>query len=210
VYSSSGGGLNPDFDAPSNVAISVALDRRPALHSKAMAAKTRSPSASAARRLRAPFAASVAGVLLFTGGLAWAPPAVASDLTGEWRGKVRCRANDGSRRTIPNLGAVVNFHQVGRSFVAQVEDSQGMRRYNGEVVSQIGRNQRVEAILVECRSTAALSNYTEKALLRGTISKNTASLSGTSMFRNQWGEIGTCRWRLQRVSKRVPSVTPCF
>lgn len=139
----------------------------------------------------------------------FAIPARANDLSGEWRGKVRCKAYDGVRRSVPDRGAIVKIRQTGRRLAAQLEDAQGLRRYNGEMITQIGRSQRVEAILMECRSTAALSNYSEKVMLRGNIVFPRGMLAGESFFRNQWGEIGTCRWRLQRVDHRAPVVAPC-
>lgn len=135
--------------------------------------------------------------------------AAAADLTGEWRGKVRCKVNDGMRRSVPDHGATVRVSQVGRQFVAQLEDAQGVRRYNGEVVSQLGREHRFEAILIECRSTATLSNYSEKAFLRGTVQASGGRISGESLYRNQFGAIGSCRWRLQRSSAVRPNLAPC-
>lgn len=157
--------------------------------------------------MSARIAGSLMALLLLAG--LRASPAAASDLTGEWRGKVRCKAYDGVRRSVPDRGAIVKIRQTGRRFVAQLEDAQGLRRYNGETISQIVRSQRVEAILMECRSTAALSNYSEKVMLRGNVLPTGGRLAGQSFFRNQWGEIGTCRWRLQRVDHRAPTVAPC-
>jgi len=151
--------------------------------------------------------AVIAGVVAFA--LGSAAEVVASDLGGEWVGKVRCKATDGVRRSVPDRGANVRISQLGRKLSVRVEDSQGLRHYNGELVRQIGREQRIEAVLIECRTATALSNYSEKVMLRGTVLPASAKLSGESFFRNQWGEIGTCRWRLQRLNSKVVNVAPC-
>lgn len=148
--------------------------------------------------------------LLMTGMLVVvALPAAATDLTGVWSGSVHCRSFDGAHRSIPSRDATLRVAQVGRYFAAQVEHSRGVRSYNGEVVPRIGRTSRVEAVLIECRSTPELSNYSEVVNLRGTVVDERGRLSGESIFRNQMGDIGTCRWSLERSSRKAPTVSFC-
>lgn len=138
-----------------------------------------------------------------------ATAAAATDLTGVWTGSVHCRSFDGARRSIPSREATLRISQLGRYFAAQVEHSRGVRSYNGEVVPRIGRTSRVEAVLIECRSSPELNNYSEVVNLRGTVIDSRGRLSGESIFRNQVGDIGTCRWSLERSSSKQPSISFC-
>lgn len=138
-----------------------------------------------------------------------APAAAAGDLSGVWSGSVRCKAFDGVRRSVPDRGATLTITQQGRFFAAQIEDAQGLRQYNGEVVSLTGRDRRVEAVMVECRTSAALNDYLETVTLRGTMYAAQGRLNGESIFRSQLGELGTCKWRLERSSAAVPAVPFC-
>jgi hypothetical protein len=135
--------------------------------------------------------------------------AAGDDLSGVWQGSVRCKAFDGVRRSIPDRGATLTISQLGRFFAAQVEDSQGLRQYNGEVVALTGRDRRVEAVMVECRSSAALNDYLEAVTLRGTLLDERGRLTGESIFRSQLGELGTCKWRLERTSSKLPAIPFC-
>lgn len=138
-----------------------------------------------------------------------APAAFAEDLSGVWKGSIRCKAFDGVRRSIPDRGATLTISQLGRYFAAEVEDSQGLRQYNGEVVGLTGRDRRVEAVLIECRSSSALNDYSEAVTLRGTLFDERGRLTGESIFRSQLGELGTCKWRLERKSAELPAITFC-
>jgi len=141
--------------------------------------------------------------------LALPAAAFGEDLSGVWQGSVRCKAFDGVRRSIPDRGATLTISQLGRFFAAQLEDSQGLRQYNGEVVRLTGRDQRVEAVMVECRSSAALNDYLEAVTLRGTLLDTGGWLTGESIFRSQLGELGTCKWRLSRTSSGLPAIPFC-
>ena len=131
------------------------------------------------------------------------------ELSGVWKGKVRCKAFDGVRRAVPARGATLTVRQAGRHFTAQLEDSQGLRHYNGEVVRQAGRDRRIEAVMMECRSSSDLNDYSEAVNFRGTLFEKGGRLSGESIFRTQLGEIGTCRWRFDRSSASIPTLSFC-
>jgi len=150
---------------------------------------------------------ALAGAMLIASAATAAAPV--GDLSGTWKGKVRCKAFDGARRSVPDRGATLTISQNGRYFAARIEDSQGQRLYNGEAVSLTGREHRVEAVLIECRSSSALNDYSEVVTLRGTLNAPGGRLTGESIFRSQLGELGTCRWRLERTRTTNPNVSFC-
>lgn len=151
----------------------------------------------------------VLGVLCVLSGALSAEAQTSADLRGKWIGTLRCRAFNGTRLKAPSASVTMNISQIGRYFAAQIEDSSGVRTYNGEVIRETGRATRFEAVLIECRSTANMNNYSETATIKGFAEELNGRLAGESIFRSVRGEIGTCRWTYERVSKKDPRVSFC-
>jgi hypothetical protein len=82
----------------------------------------------------------------------------------------------------------------------------------GNIVCQTfdgtGQPLRVRALLIECRSTPSLDNYSEVVQVLGSASSR-LRLQGKSILRSQSGDIGTCRWTFQRTTSANPAVTGC-
>jgi hypothetical protein len=138
--------------------------------------------------------------------VAW--PVYAFPLTGEWDGKVTCQTFDGTRRRIPSIGTTLKVTQAGAQLSVQTEDGSGTRHYNGQAIEDVGQPLRIRAVLIECRSTTSLDNYSEVVHLLGSATSK-LRLQGRSILRNQNGDIGTCRWTFQRTSPTNPNVSAC-
>jgi len=140
-----------------------------------------------------------------------AAPAVAqtANLRGQWVGGLRCRSFNGTRSAPPKATATLSISQVGRYLAAEVQDSAGVRKYNGEVMRETGRASRFEAVLIECRSTSNMNNYSEVTNLKGFAVDDDGRLNGKSIFRSVRGEIGTCRWSFERISGKDPRIGFC-
>ena len=81
--------------------------------------------------------------------------------------------------------------------------------YNGQAISDVKQGARGRAVLIECRSTTELDGYTEIVRLEGVSNSIRGKLRGVSLVRNQFGEIGKCKWAYWRVSTANPMVTGC-
>lgn len=103
----------------------------------------------------------------------------------------------------------MSVSQLGRYFAVQVEDGNGVRTYNGEVIGETGRNGHLQAMLIECRSTSNMNNYSEVVNLKGLVLDPEGHLTGESLFRSMRGEIGKCRWRYERTSTKDPKIAFC-
>lgn len=132
-----------------------------------------------------------------------------SNLRGKWIGTLRCRSFNGTRATQPTAVTTMSISQLGRYFAAQIEDANGVRTYNGELIREAGRDGRVEALLIECRSSSHMNNYAEVVNLRGLAVDPDGKLRGESIFRNMRGEIGNCRWHYQRTTTKDPRIAFC-
>lgn len=137
-----------------------------------------------------------------------ARPARGFNLTGEWMGTVACKTFDGTQRRLPSLGTTMRITQSGTQFGVRTEDSSSVKQYNGQAIEDVGQPLRMRAVLIECRSTTDLDNYSEVVHLIGNAGAK-LSLRGKSILRNQSGDIGTCRWTFQRVSSTNPVVPGC-
>jgi hypothetical protein len=147
------------------------------------------------------------GCLVLGAALA-AAPAQGFPLTGEWAGNIVCQTFDGTARRVPSVGTTMKISQVGSQLTVQTEDGNGVKHYNGQSIEQTGQPLRVRALLIECRSTPSLDNYSEVVQLLGSASSR-LRLQGKSILRSQSGDIGTCRWTFQRTTSANPAVTGC-
>lgn len=144
-------------------------------------------------------------------GLALQLPTVAQgiNLTGEWTGSASCKAFDGTVFRLPRTTSTLFISHSATTFVARLEADSGPTDYFGHSVQQSGLSTRLQGIMVECRTTPMLSDRSEVVHLKAAEGGGGARMKGSSIFRDQSGDIGTCRWVFERVRKTDPGLAPC-
>jgi hypothetical protein len=130
----------------------------------------------------------------------------AFNMTGQWLGTIACRTFNGTQRNAPSIGTTMKITHAGQQVAVRIEDGSGVRTYNGQGIDNAGQPLRMRVVLIECRSSTNLNNYSEVVHLNGSSG---GRLRGTSILRSQLGDIGTCRWSFQRVSASNPIVAGC-
>lgn len=131
------------------------------------------------------------------------------NLTGEWSGSANCKAFDGTLFRLPRTTSTLLVSHSTTTFAARLETDSGPTEYFGHTVQQSGLSTRLQGIMVECRTTPSLADRSEVVHLKAAESTSRARLKGSSIFRDQSGDIGTCRWTFERVNKTAPGLTPC-
>jgi hypothetical protein len=63
--------------------------------------------------------------------------------------------------------------------------------------------------MVECHTAPSLLDHSEVVHLKASETASGARLKGSSIFRDQGGDIGTCRWSFARVNKNDPGLSEC-
>jgi len=133
-------------------------------------------------------------------------PAEAFNLTGEWVGTIACKAFDGTQHRLPSVGAALKITQMGTLLKLRIEDSSGVRHYNGQAIDDTAQPLRMRSVLIECRSTTSLDNYSEVVHVAATSGFR---MKAKSILRSELGDITTCRWTFQRISTTNPMATGC-
>jgi len=135
--------------------------------------------------------------------------AVAINLTGEWTGSISCAAFDGTLFRIPRSTSSLFISHSASSFAAHLEGGEGPTDYSGQAVQQSGISSRLQGIMLECHTTPSLNDHSEAVHLKASETTSGARLKGSSIFRDQGGDIGTCRWSFKRANKNDPGLSDC-
>lgn len=143
--------------------------------------------------------------------LLWQAPAPVCgiNLTGEWTGAANCKAFDGTSFRIPRSTSSLYITHSAGSFTAHLEGGEGPTDYSGQAVQQSGVANRLQGIMLECHTSPALVDHSEVVHFKATESNSGARMKGASIFRDQGGDIGTCRWSFKRVNKNDPGLNGC-
>ena len=142
-------------------------------------------------------------------------PAYGFDLTGTWIGRESCRVYDGIvAKSFVEFGPSnpVRITQTGNSLAVVLDSATDGVAYHGEAIQHVAKPRNGRAIMTECRSDTALSDYSEVVHLEGAAGSDGGRLRGESILRTLFGEVGVCKWYLTRTSTNDPSVTsscPC-
>lgn len=136
-------------------------------------------------------------------------PTFAINLTGEWTGSASCKAFDGTQFRIPRSTTSLFISHSAGTFTAHLAGGEGPTDYSGQAVQQSGVSGRLQAIMVECHTAPTLVDHSEVVHLKGSESGTSARLKGSSIFRDQGGDIGTCRWSFKRANKNDPALNGC-
>jgi hypothetical protein len=134
---------------------------------------------------------------------------LAINLTGEWSGTISCTAFDGTLFRVPRSTSSLFISHSAGTFAAHLEGGEGPSDYSGQAVQQSGVSSRLQGIMVECHTTPTLDDRSEVVHLKSTESDSGARLKGSSIFRGQSGDIGTCRWSFKRANKNDPGLSGC-
>lgn len=135
--------------------------------------------------------------------------AFAMNLTGEWTGTTSCTSFDGTLFRIPRSPSTLYISHSGSTFAAHLDTGEGPTDYSGQAVQESGLTTRLRAIMVECHTAPSLVDRSEVVHLKAGDSVGGARIKGSSIFRGQAGDIGTCRWSFSRVNKTDPGFAPC-
>jgi hypothetical protein len=149
------------------------------------------------------------GVLLAGLAILLAQTVSAIDVTGTWTGEQRCKFFDGvqTNKTF-GLSNQVKISQHDNRIAVETPGGVGSF-YNGEVLDDATKPTKGRVVLAECRSAADLDGYNEMVYLAGTANEISGRLRGESVVRSQLGEVGTCKWKLNRTDSADPQVTGC-
>jgi hypothetical protein len=135
--------------------------------------------------------------------------AFAMNLTGEWQGSTSCTSFDGTLFRIPRSPSTLYITHSGGTFAAHLDTGEGPTDYSGQAVQESGQTSRLRGIMVECHTAPNLLDRSEVVHLKAMDSEANGRIKGSSIFRGQAGDIGTCRWTFQRVNKNDPGLTEC-
>jgi len=135
--------------------------------------------------------------------------ALAMNLTGQWSGSTSCTSFDGTLFRIPRSNSTLYISHSGGTFAAHLDTGEGPTDYSGQAVQESGLTTRLRAIMVECHTAPNLVDRSEVVHLKVGETGDGARLKGSSIFRGQAGDIGTCRWTFTRVNKTDPGLAEC-
>lgn len=141
-----------------------------------------------------------------------ASPLHALDLTGTWDGKWSCAGFDGAKFSTKGETSVLAITDLGGNVArASIDD---FYFYNvgiipdGEKPEESG-----EGALVECGTDALPLQGSEAELMRAKVKlklgTDKAAFSGTSIFEDELGSVGTCTYTYKRRDRVDPVVPPC-
>jgi hypothetical protein len=141
-----------------------------------------------------------------------APAARAFDLTGHWAGKWNCKGFDGSKFSGSEKHSTLTITQSGNTIAANI-DGGGAFFYNGTPVPDTAKPEKGEAVLLACPTANTLgSDEAEivRAAVKTKVGTFKATLKGTSVFADNFPEVGTCKYSYKRVDTTDPAVGGCL
>jgi hypothetical protein len=141
-----------------------------------------------------------------------ASPLHALDLTGTWDGTWSCAGFDGTKYAIKAETSVLKItHGAGRVARASIDD------FYFYAVAVVPEGQKPEesavAALDECGTDDAPLAGSESELMRAKVTskagRSKTVFSGTSVFEDGFGSVGTCEYSYVRRDTVDPGVPPC-
>lgn len=146
--------------------------------------------------------------------LVTAGQAFAFDLTGTWAGKWSCTGFDGAKFTSGNKESTLLVAQVGNVFSADIDG--GEFRYNGGAIPDAAKPlEKGEAVMNSCGTDPIplTGEETEIARLKVKVSikpgQVKGSLKGVSIFEDNLGGVGTCKYSYKRITTTNPGSIGC-
>lgn len=139
------------------------------------------------------------------------PTVHAFDLTGTWVGKWSCKGFDGEKFTSDNKNSTFRITQSGNTIAADLDN--GAYRYNGGAISDSAKPEKGEAAFVACSNDNAPLSGGESEIIRVAVKTKVdtfkATLKGVSIFEDDLGGVGTCKYSFKRQGTANPNVSAC-
>ncbi len=139
-----------------------------------------------------------------------ATTAHAFDLTGHWVGKWSCKGFDGSKFSSGNKNSTLAITQNGNALGANLDN--GNFFYNGVPVTDTAKPEKGEVVLLNCTNANVLvadDSEMIRAAAKTKVGTFKATLKGTSIFADNFPEVGTCKYSYKRVDTTDPAVGGC-
>ncbi len=139
------------------------------------------------------------------------PAAHAFDLTGTWIGKWSCKGFDGSKFTDANKTSTLRLTQTGNVINADLDN--GDFHYNGGMIADTTKPEKGEAVFLSCGTDNVPLSGSEAEIIRAAVKTKSgtfkASFKGTSIFENEQGDVGSCKYTFKRTDSTNPNVAGC-
>jgi hypothetical protein len=135
----------------------------------------------------------------------------AYDLTGTWVGKWSCKGFDGEKFTSFNKTSTLRLTQTGNTIAADIDN--GEYRYNGGMIADDAKPEKGEAVFITCAIDNLPLTDTETEMIRVAVKTKTgtfkASFKGLSIFEDNLGGVGTCKYSFKRQDTVNPNISAC-
>jgi hypothetical protein len=140
-------------------------------------------------------------------------PVHAFDLTGNWVGKWSCKGFDGTKFTSANKTSTMAITQTGDPFGVVIDAAipDNNFTYNGFAIPDQKSADKGQVVLLGCHLGTALAGPFpfDGELVRATVKTkpNTfkASFKGTSIFSDDFPEVGSCKYSFKRTDTPPPN-----
>lgn len=139
------------------------------------------------------------------------PAAHAFDVTGTWIGRWSCKGFDGEKFTSFNKTSTLKLSQTGTAIAADLDN--GSFHYNAAMIADKFKPEKGEAVFIACATDNLPLADAESEILRAAVKTKAgtfkASLKGLSIFEDQFGGVGTCKYSFKRQDTLDPNVSAC-
>lgn len=139
------------------------------------------------------------------------PTVHAFDVTGTWVGKWSCKGFDGEKFTTANKTSTLKLTQTGNAIAADLDN--GEFHYNAGMIVDKFKPEKGEAVFVACPTDNLPLADAESEILRAAVKTKAgtfkASLKGLSIFEDNFGGVGTCKYAFKRQDTVNPNVSAC-
>jgi hypothetical protein len=142
-------------------------------------------------------------------------PAHAFDLTGHWTGKWSCKGFDSTKFTSGNKGSTMDVTQVAGTFAIAIDAATDNFTYNAVAIPDLNKpNEKGEVALLGCHvGTTLPAPPLDGELVRASVktkANGKATFTGTSVFADNFPEVGTCKYSYKRVPGSAdPGLAAC-
>lgn len=138
-------------------------------------------------------------------------PALAFDLTGTWAGKWSCKGFDGEKFTTSNKNSTLRITQTGGNLAAELDN--GDYHYNGGAIPDAAKPEKGEIVFDACANDNLPLADAESEIVRAAVKTKAgtfkASLKGTSIFEDNFGGVGSCKYTFKRLDVVNPNIAGC-
>jgi hypothetical protein len=147
-----------------------------------------------------------------------AVPAHAFDLTGHWVGKWSCKGFDGAKFSSRQFlkTSTMDITQIQGTFAIAIDAANDNFTYNGSAIPDTDKPEKGEVAFLGCHlGTTLAHDPLDGELVRAAVKTSTkvgdakASFKGTSVFANDFPDVGTCKYSYKRLDTIDPGLSAC-